>query len=65
MYRKRGVSPRLQDVLDKMNGKKHTPVTYSPSDILAAKGVLDRLLSSPRRNEVSYTRVVPTELEEV
>lgn len=65
MYRKRGVSLNLQDVLDKMNGKEITPVSYSSSDILAAKAILDRLLTSPTRNEVSYTKIVPKELEEV
>lgn len=62
MYRKRGSSPNLQQVLNKMNGKKranYTPVDYNASDVKAARAVLDRLLSptSTRREVLSITEV--------
>lgn len=72
MYRKRGASLDLQEVLDKLAAKKAgreyvkscpPRVTYSPSDILAAKNVLDRLLAMNTRNEVISITTVPKELD--
>ncbi len=69
-YRPRGVSPRLQDVMDKLapisttSTSSHKPCTYSSSDILRAKTVLDRLLSLPERNEVVSITDVVEELDE-
>ncbi len=65
-HRKRGVSPSLKEVLSKLHKKPvtYTPVQYSNSDILAAKKVLNRLLSLSDRNEVSYIKIVPTQLDE-
>lgn len=67
MYRKRVVSLDLQEVLDKLAAKKAglsvpvtlpTITTYAPSDILKAKGILDRLTKLDTRNEVSYITTV-------
>jgi len=69
-YRPRGASLRLQDVLAKLAGKdtqpvvSHTPASYSASDILRAKTVLDRLLALPERNEVVSIKKVAKELDE-
>jgi len=70
-YRPRGASPRLQDVLDRMTGKdtqpvvSHTSVTYSVSDTLRAKAVLDRLLALPGRNELVSIEKVTKEVDEL
>ena len=72
MYRKRGASLDLQEVLGKLAAKKAgreyvkpcpARVIYSSSDILAAKTVLDRLLAMNTRNEVSSIVPVPKELD--
>lgn len=72
MYRKRGASLDLQEVLDKLAAKKAgreyiktcpTRVIYSSSDILSAKTVLDRLLAMDTRNEVFSIIPVPKELD--
>jgi hypothetical protein len=66
-YRPRGVSPRLQDVMERLAPtptKQHKPCTYSSSDILRAKTVLDRLLALPERNEVVSITDVVEELDE-
>lgn len=70
MYKKRGASLNLKEVLAKIEGKtlpRHKPVVYSTSDILSAKNVLERLLGGAARSvstsiysEVSYTKVVVT-----
>ena len=74
MYRKRGASLDLQEVLDKLAAKKAgkvyvktcpARVTYSPSDILSAKTVLDRLLAMDTRNEVSTIIPIPKESDEL
>lgn len=68
MYRKRGTCIKLEEVLAKLKGEKpdipNTPIKYSSADILAAKTILDRLLASAERNEVSSIEVVPKEIEE-
>jgi len=72
MYRKRGASLDLQEVLDKLAAKKAgreyvkscpARVQYNPSDILAAKTVLDRLLAMDTRNEIASITPVPKELD--
>jgi len=52
MYKKRGVDLNIQEVLDKMQGKRpsYTPIVYPSSDIEAAKTVLDRLLTLTARS---------------
>ncbi len=66
MYKKPGVSPNLEEVLNKLHKKPVTyaPVKYANSDILAAKKVLNRLLANSTRNEVSSIREVPKESNE-
>ena len=57
----------IQDILAKVRGEE-LPVkstVYSPSDIQAAKNVLDRLLRASEGNEVSYITTAPIEIEEV
>ena len=71
MYRARGASLKLKDVLAKLKGEApeiadsaHRSITYSTHEIKAAKRVLDRLLANPERNEVAYITNVVTEIEE-
>ena len=73
MYKKKGVSLKLDDVLIRAGLAKpkkkqtiaHKPIVYSTADIEAAKKVLTRLLNAPSRNEVTSTRVIPDEINEV
>jgi hypothetical protein len=54
--------------MDKLADKepaKPKPSSYSAADILRAKTVLDRLLATAERNEVSYIEILPKEIEEV
>ncbi len=67
MHRKKGADLELKYILAKLNNAPCAvvPTSYSSLDILKAKSVLDRLLKQPTRNEVSYIKEVPTELEEL
>ncbi len=70
MYRERRASPVLQEVIDKLKGKKpakFVPMKYSSSDVSAARAVLDRLTLNlaPARSEVAYIREVPEQLNEI
>lgn len=66
LYKKRGDSSSIKDILAKLNGvtSVYVPVVYSSSDIKSAKNILDRLLSQSNRSEVSYEKVVPDEVGE-
>lgn len=72
MYRKRGDSPQLSDIMARLQGRKPAckptnPVAYNPMDVRAAKNVLDRLLAvadKSEQNEVSYITIVPDECYE-
>lgn len=67
MYRKRGADINLADVLAKIRNESAplpAPIVYAPTDISAAKKVLDRLLSAASASEVSYIRVIPEEVTE-
>ena len=70
MYDQRGSSAKLDRLLAKVRGTEHptpayTPVTYTSSEIRSARTVLDRLLATSSRNELSSINIVPKELEEV
>ena len=70
-HRKRGASLQLKDILDKLK-RETEPATkqvyktvYASSDIEKARTVLDRLLLTVDRDEVSYSRELPTILDEL
>lgn len=65
MHRKKGASLELKDILAKLKGNTvRYKVTYASKDVAKAKAILDRLLSTSTRNEVSYIRDVPTVVED-
>lgn len=69
MYKKRGASLKLRDILAKLNqtdnAVTHTYRTnYASADIIKAKSVLERLLKATNKSEVSYTEEVVTEIGE-
>lgn len=67
MHRVRGASINLREVLAKVRGEivpPPEPVTYSSSDIAAAKNVLANLLNRASHSEVTYTKVASITLEE-
>lgn len=66
MHRVRGADINLRDVLAKVRGEilpPPEPVTYSSSDIAAAKNVLANLLNRASQSEVTYTRITPIVVE--
>lgn len=69
MHRKRGANLKLQDILAKLRSKNESvsvpTVIYASADIARAKSVLDRLLNTIDRNEVSYSREVAVESNEI
>jgi hypothetical protein len=72
MYRARGVTLKLEDIIDSETKEPTAPFrAYARSDIAAARAVLDRLLStSPSYSDTrSYHNVstleIPTEVDEI
>lgn len=66
MHRVKGASINLREVLAKVRGEilpPPEPVTYSSSDIAAAKNVLANLLNRASQSEVTYTRITPIVVE--
>lgn len=59
-------SSTLQEILSRAAGKvtAEPPVIYSSSDIQRARSVLDRLLLTASKVEVSRIRALPKQLEE-
>lgn len=43
---------RMNKDKDRDKDKRHTPITYAKQDISAARNVLNRLLSVPRKRSV-------------
>lgn len=68
---------RTQEVLASLKSNKshsraftsshtiHRSIKYSLTDISKAKIVLDKLMRLPDRNDISYIRVIPREVNEV
>ena len=57
--KRRGENLDIKTILAKLNKKPiYNGQTYSQEDIQKARTVLERIRQDPRRNEVSYTKVV-------